>query len=355
MSVPKTDALPLGDAPTCGVFSEGRSGAARGNYAEKPRRLCSGRRARARTGHGTGDVIILGAGAAGMIGAIEAGAARAAGAGDRPCQGAGREDPHLGRRAVQLHQPRHRARPVPVAEPALCAVGAETLHASGISSPGSTRPGSPGTKRRWGSCSATARPRRSSRCCCATWQRAGVTLWLGCALGDVRARWRAASRSTPRAGRSRRASVVVATGGKSIPKMGATGYGYQVAEGFGLPLVETRPGAGAADLCRTGTGAGCARWPGWRCTARVSLRAGGALTRRCCSPIAGCRGRRSCRSRSYWREGEAISVDLVPGRDVGGRAAARRRRRQGRAALRTVLARWSARAAGRGIWKRRRA
>ena len=36
-------------------------------------------------------------------------------------------------------------------------------------------------------------------------------------------------------------SVVVATGGKSIPKMGATGFGYKVAEAFGLPLVETRP------------------------------------------------------------------------------------------------------------------
>ncbi len=40
----------------------------------------------------------------------------------------------------------------------------------------------------------------------------------------------------------RAASVVVATGGKSIPKMGATGYGYRVAEQFGLRVTETRPG-----------------------------------------------------------------------------------------------------------------
>ena len=33
----------------------------------------------------------------------------------------------------------------------------------------------------------------------------------------------------------RAASVIVATGGKSIPKMGATGLGYQIAESFGLP------------------------------------------------------------------------------------------------------------------------
>jgi predicted Rossmann fold flavoprotein len=36
-------------------------------------------------------------------------------------------------------------------------------------------------------------------------------------------------------------SVVVATGGKSIPKMGATGLGYEIAQQFGLNIVETRP------------------------------------------------------------------------------------------------------------------
>ncbi|MDO9126747.1 MAG: aminoacetone oxidase family FAD-binding enzyme, partial [Parvibaculum sp.] len=37
------------------------------------------------------------------------------------------------------------------------------------------------------------------------------------------------------------ASLVIATGGKSIPKMGATGFGYDIARQFGLPLVEPRP------------------------------------------------------------------------------------------------------------------
>jgi len=36
-------------------------------------------------------------------------------------------------------------------------------------------------------------------------------------------------------------SVVLATGGKSIPKMGATGFAYKIAEQFGLNIVETRP------------------------------------------------------------------------------------------------------------------
>ncbi len=36
-------------------------------------------------------------------------------------------------------------------------------------------------------------------------------------------------------------SLVIATGGRSIPKMGATGFGYKVAEQFGLELIEQRP------------------------------------------------------------------------------------------------------------------
>ncbi|MGB4907199.1 MAG: aminoacetone oxidase family FAD-binding enzyme, partial [Tabrizicola sp.] len=71
-------------------------------------------------------------------------------------------------------------------------------------------------------------------------ERAGVTLWLGCAPGDVRRVAEGYEVETAR-GVQRARAVVVATGGKSIPKMGATAYGYRVAEAFGLPLVETRP------------------------------------------------------------------------------------------------------------------
>ena len=37
-------------------------------------------------------------------------------------------------------------------------------------------------------------------------------------------------------------SVVIATGGLSIPKIGATGFGYDIAQKFGLSIVQTRPG-----------------------------------------------------------------------------------------------------------------
>ena len=39
----------------------------------------------------------------------------------------------------------------------------------------------------------------------------------------------------------RAASVVVATGGLSIPKMGATDFGYRIAQQFGLAIVPCRP------------------------------------------------------------------------------------------------------------------
>uniref|UniRef100_UPI00286C70FF aminoacetone oxidase family FAD-binding enzyme n=1 Tax=Tabrizicola sp. TaxID=2005166 RepID=UPI00286C70FF len=70
--------------------------------------------------------------------------------------------------------------------------------------------------------------------------RAGVTLWLGCSVGEV-TRGPLGFRVDTARGAQTAASVVVATGGKSIPKMGATGFGYRVAESFGLPLTDTRP------------------------------------------------------------------------------------------------------------------
>ena len=68
--------------------------------------------------------------------------------------------------------------------------------------------------------------------------QAGGKLWLNTKITGVNPGFRV---STSR-GDVQADAVIVATGGKSIPKMGATGIGYQIAEQFGLPLVETRPG-----------------------------------------------------------------------------------------------------------------
>ena len=164
---------------------------------------------------------------------------------------------------------------------------------------------------------------------------AGGELWLSCALGGVRREGTGFEVETAR-GPVRAASVIVATGGKSIPKMGATGFGYQLAESFGLPLVETRPAlvpltfaeqelswmaplAGVALPARVGCG-------------RVAFDEAVLFTHR------GLSGPAILQISSYWREGQAIGLDLCPGVDV---AAALRGAKQenGRALLRSHLAR----------------
>lgn len=164
-------------------------------------------------------------------------------------------------------------------------------------------------------------------------ERAGVTLWLGCSLGDVRQACDGFEVDTAR-GPQRTRAVVVATGGKSIPKMGATGYGYRVAEAFGLPLVETRPALvpltfADQELAWMRPLAGVALSGRVAC-GRTGFDEAVLFTHR------GLSGPAVLQVSSYWREGDAIHVDLMPGRDV----AAELRAARGKVALRTVLGRW---------------
>lgn len=164
-------------------------------------------------------------------------------------------------------------------------------------------------------------------------EAAGVTLWLGCGLGEVRRAEAGFAVETAR-GLVRAKTVVVATGGKSIPKMGATGYGYQVAQAFGLPLVETRPALvpltfAEQELAWMRPLAGVAL-PGRVSCGRTGFDEAMLFTHR------GLSGPAVLQVSSYWREGEAISLDLLPGRDVGADLRAAR----GKLALRTALGRW---------------
>src|SRR5690606_21678048 len=71
-------------------------------------------------------------------------------------------------------------------------------------------------------------------------RRAGVTLMLGTGIDSV-SRAESGFALALASGPVTAQSLVVATGGKSIPKMGASGLGYQLAAQFGLRLTETRP------------------------------------------------------------------------------------------------------------------
>ena len=163
--------------------------------------------------------------------------------------------------------------------------------------------------------------------------RAGVELWLGCAVGEVRKEGGEFLVATTR-GPVAAGKLVVATGGKSIPKMGATGFGYQIARQFGLPVVETRPGLvpltfGPQDLEWMAPLAGVAVAGRVSC-GRTGFDEAVLFTHR------GLSGPAVLQISSYWREGQAIRLNLAPGVDVAGylRAA---KAGQGRQAVRTAL------------------
>ena len=109
-------------------------------------------------------------------------------------------------------------------------------------------------------------------------------------------------------------ALVIATGGKSIPKMGATGFGYEVARQFGVPVTETRPGLVPLTfetglLERTKPLAGV--------SADVRAMAGKArFEEALVFTHRGLSGPAILQVSSYWREGQAITLDLLPGTDL---------------------------------------
>jgi predicted Rossmann fold flavoprotein len=125
------------------------------------------------------------------------------------------------------------------------------------------------------------------------------------------------------------AVVVLATGGLSIPKMGATSFTHDVARRFGLSLTETRPalvpltlkvpelsGVSLDVIARSG---------------RTSFREAMLFTHR------GLSGPATLQISSYWREGQEIVIDLLPDADAAAFLKERKRSRP-KAELRTVLA-----------------
>jgi hypothetical protein len=132
-------------------------------------------------------------------------------------------------------------------------------------------------------------------------------------------------------------ALVVATGGKSIPKMGATGFAYDLARQFDVPLVETRPGLvpltfEAGLLERTAPLAGVSV-PARASAGKAAFDEALLFTHR------GLSGPVILQVSSYWREGQAVTLDLAPGVDV--RAALKAEKAaHGRQAPANVLARW---------------
>jgi predicted Rossmann fold flavoprotein len=130
-------------------------------------------------------------------------------------------------------------------------------------------------------------------------------------------------------------SLVVATGGLSIPRMGATGFGYALARQFGHSVLPTR--AGLVPLTLSGTHlehyadlAGVSLPVESVCSGQA-FRGGLLFTHR------GLSGPSILQISSYWQPGEPLALDLLPDLDVAALLLGQQRERPA-AELKTVLA-----------------
>jgi len=110
------------------------------------------------------------------------------------------------------------------------------------------------------------------------------------------------------------ASLVVATGGKSIPKMGATDFGYRLAQQFGLRLTQTRPAlvplTFSGEILEQANALSGVAVPARVTSGKTAFYEALLFTHR------GLSGPAILQISSYWREGEDIVIDLLPGTDV---------------------------------------
>lgn len=130
-------------------------------------------------------------------------------------------------------------------------------------------------------------------------------------------------------------SLVVACGGKSIPKMGATGFGYDIAEQFGVRLVETRPALvpltfDQNTLARLKPLAGVAVEAAVVSCGKTRFEEAMLFTHR------GISGPSILQISSYWREGDEIGISMLPETDLF-EALRQARAANGRQALQTAL------------------
>ncbi|MEX5577927.1 NAD(P)/FAD-dependent oxidoreductase [Pseudophaeobacter sp. A-200-2] len=166
--------------------------------------------------------------------------------------------------------------------------------------------------------------------------KAGAELWLQTSVGPVEQRDDGFALTLTKDGKDHHVTcrnLVLATGGKSIPKMGATGLAYDIARQFALTVTATRPGLVPFTFPegRFSALAGVSL-PARLSNARASFDEALLFTHR------GLSGPAVLQLSSYWHEGEEITVTLAPETDI---FAALRSQRQiaGKRAIATELAR----------------
>ncbi len=109
-------------------------------------------------------------------------------------------------------------------------------------------------------------------------------------------------------------SLVIATGGPSIPKMGATGFGYDIARQFGVPIVPPRPALVPLTFGEEERG-WMADLAGVSVTVTVECR-GVRFTEGMLFTHRGLSGPAILQISSVWREGDELVIDLAPKTDI---------------------------------------
>jgi predicted Rossmann fold flavoprotein len=128
-------------------------------------------------------------------------------------------------------------------------------------------------------------------------------------------------------------NLVIATGGKSIPKMGATGLAYQIADQFGLVVTDTRP----ALVPFTFSDDKFKPIAGTATPARLTTTNGHAFDESLLFTHRGLSGPAVLQASSYWQMGEDVQVTLAPDVEIDV-ALKFQRSEDGRKAITTALA-----------------
>lgn len=164
--------------------------------------------------------------------------------------------------------------------------------------------------------------------------KAGAALWLQTETGAISHDGSHFHVDLIREGRTTKVqarNIVVACGGKSIPKMGATGLAYQIAAQFGLPLITPRPGL----VPLTFSDEKFKPLAGVATPARVTAH-DTSFDEAILFTHRGLSGPAVLQASSYWHETEAIRINLDPAGDLYA-ALQSHRQSDGRKALTTVL------------------
>ena len=145
----------------------------------------------------------------------------------------------------------------------------------------------------------------------------GVTHWQPCTVGEIRHGADGFDVATDR-GAARARHLVIASGGLSIPKIGASDFGYRLARQFGHRIVETRPALVPLTF-------DAAEWAPFVPLAGLSLQATvqtgngparGEFLEDLLFTHRGLSGPAVLQISSFWQRGTSLGLDLAPGQDL---------------------------------------